>query len=216
MINGCFLCSGTMAAQEATPHSHSEENSVLDLPSAADIRDYVLQRRGQEATSGTFSSVETFSLPCSSDVEPDSSNQDATKNDFWSSENFWLNPSMGQAETKAENDSLRKSLDRFYEMFGPPQPASGNRLSAAVCQHLTQKILTLSDQEGQKYNLRRFQLARAILSQDGCSVLQRHSRDTHFYPLGEGSVSLDVEKPTPGLSKDILHFLLKQGVMKDP
>nr|XP_004611040.1 unnamed protein product [Sorex araneus] len=203
-----------MAAQEATPHSHSE-NSALDLPSAADLRDYVLRRRGQEANAGTVSSVETLSLPCSSDVEPDSSDRNAAKNDAWSSENFWLNPPMDQAETKADDDGLRKSLDRFYEMFDPPQPAPGNPLSASVCQFLTQKMLALRDQEGQRYNLRRFQLARAILSQDGCSVLQRHSRDTRFYPLGEGSVSLDAENPTPGLSKDILHFLLQQNVMKD-
>ncbi|XP_058540921.1 shieldin complex subunit 1 isoform X1 [Neofelis nebulosa] len=148
--------------------------------------------------------------------EIDTSNLNSEQNDSWTSENFWLDPSVkGQVKTKAEDDGLRKSLDRFYEVFGCPQPASGNALSAAVCQCLSQKINELKGQESRKYALRSFQMARVIFNRDGCSVLQRHSRDVHFYPSGEGSVSLDDEKPTPGLSKDIIHFLLQQNVMKD-
>ncbi|XP_037350890.1 shieldin complex subunit 1 isoform X2 [Talpa occidentalis] len=60
-----------MAAQEATPGSQPEESGTLDLPSAYDIRDYVLQRPSQDANSGAFSSVESFSFPCSSDVDPE-------------------------------------------------------------------------------------------------------------------------------------------------
>ncbi|XP_033296183.1 shieldin complex subunit 1 isoform X5 [Orcinus orca] len=59
-----------MANQEATPGSQSEESNALDLPSAYDIRDYVLQRPSQEANSEAFSSEEAFSIPCSSDTDP--------------------------------------------------------------------------------------------------------------------------------------------------
>nr|XP_040130809.1 shieldin complex subunit 1 isoform X3 [Ictidomys tridecemlineatus] len=59
-----------MAAQEASPGSHSGESCALDLPSASDIRDYVLQRPSQEANSEALSSVECHSFPCSSDVDP--------------------------------------------------------------------------------------------------------------------------------------------------
>lgn len=204
-----------MATQEVTPGSQSEESSVLDLPSACDIRNYMLQRPSQEAHSEAFLSVEALSIPTSSDVEPDTSNLNTAQNDSWNSENFWLSPSVkGQPETKTEDDELRKSLDKFYEMFGHPQPASGNLLSASVCQCLSQKIDELKGQESQKYVLRSFQMARVIFNRDGCSVLQRHSRDTHFYPL-ERRVSLDNETLTPGLSKDIINFLLQQNVMKD-
>ncbi|XP_074173520.1 shieldin complex subunit 1 isoform X4 [Rhinolophus sinicus] len=69
-----FRCAGvagrTMATQEVPPGSQAEESSALDLPSSCDIRDYVLQRPSQEAHSEAFSSVETFSLPSSSDVDP--------------------------------------------------------------------------------------------------------------------------------------------------
>ncbi|XP_023393124.1 uncharacterized protein C20orf196 homolog isoform X1 [Pteropus vampyrus] len=59
-----------MATQEVTPGSQSEESSVLDLPSACDIRHYMLQRPSQEAHSEAFLSVEALSIPTSSDVEP--------------------------------------------------------------------------------------------------------------------------------------------------
>ncbi|XP_070935745.1 shieldin complex subunit 1 isoform X5 [Macaca nemestrina] len=61
----------TMAARDATSGSLSEESSALDLPSVCDIRDYVLQRPSQEANSEAFSSLEFHSLPCSSDVDPE-------------------------------------------------------------------------------------------------------------------------------------------------
>ncbi|XP_057358737.1 shieldin complex subunit 1 isoform X3 [Manis pentadactyla] len=60
----------TMATEEATPGSQSEESNALDLPSAFDLRDYVLQRPSQEVNSEAFSSVEAPSFPCSSDVDP--------------------------------------------------------------------------------------------------------------------------------------------------
>ncbi|XP_023593315.1 shieldin complex subunit 1 isoform X5 [Trichechus manatus latirostris] len=68
----CFLfyCGRTMASQEATPSSQLEESNALDLPSACDIRDYVLQKPCQEANSEDFSSLEAFSFPCSSEVDP--------------------------------------------------------------------------------------------------------------------------------------------------
>ncbi|XP_036179270.1 shieldin complex subunit 1 [Myotis myotis] len=206
-----------MATPQATPDSQSEESNSLELPSACDIRDYVLREPCQEAHSEAASSAEGLSVLSSSEVDPDSGHLNTTQRDSWASENFWVDPSVnGQPETKAEDEELRKSLDRLYEMFGHPPPASRNPLSASVCQCLSQKIDELQGQESQKYALRSFQMARVIFNRDGCSLLQRYSRDARFYPLGEGSQSLDDEKPTPGLSKDIVRFLLQQNVMGDP
>ncbi|XP_054580425.1 shieldin complex subunit 1 [Eptesicus fuscus] len=206
-----------MATPQATPDSQSEESNTLELPSACDLRDYVLREPSQEAHSEAVSSAEGLSILSSSEVDPDSGHLNTTPSDSWASENFWLDPSVnGQPETKTEDEELRKSLDRLYEMFGHPQPASRNPLSASVCQCLSQKIHELQGQESQKYALRSFQMARVIFNRDGCSLLQRYSRDARFYPLGEGSQSLDDEKPTPGLSKDIIRFLLQQNVMEDP
>ncbi|XP_036085543.1 shieldin complex subunit 1 isoform X5 [Rousettus aegyptiacus] len=62
----------TMATQEVTPGTQSEESNALDLPSACDIRNYMLQRPSQEAHSEAFLSVESLSIPASSDVDPGS------------------------------------------------------------------------------------------------------------------------------------------------
>ncbi|XP_044941955.1 shieldin complex subunit 1 isoform X3 [Mustela putorius furo] len=59
----------TMATQDTAPGSQSEESNALDLASINDIKDYALQRPHQEADSDALSSVETLSLPCSSDVD---------------------------------------------------------------------------------------------------------------------------------------------------
>ncbi|XP_030728460.1 shieldin complex subunit 1 isoform X4 [Globicephala melas] len=72
----------TMANQEATTGSQSEESNALDLPSAYDIRDYVLQRPSQEANSEAFSSEEAFSIPCSSDTDPDPEPSERHMEDF--------------------------------------------------------------------------------------------------------------------------------------
>ncbi|XP_010605824.1 shieldin complex subunit 1 isoform X2 [Fukomys damarensis] len=151
--------------------------------------------------------------PC----HPNSSNLNTELKDSQSCENFWLDPSAkGQLEAKDEDAGLRESLDRFYDVFGRPQPASEDPLLASVCHCLSQKIAELQGQGSQKYALRSFQMARVIFSREGCSVLRKHCRDTRFYPLCEGSLALDDEKQTPGLSKDVIHFLLQQNVMEDP
>lgn len=205
-----------MATPRATPESQSEESNTLELPSACDLRDYTLREPSPEAHSEAVSSAEALPILSSSEVNPDSGHLNTTPSDSWASGNFGLDPSVnGQPGTKTEDEELRKSLDRLYEMFGRPQPASRNPLSASVCQCLSQKIDELQGQESQKYALRSFQMARVIFNRDGCSLLQRYSRDARFYPLGKGSQSLDDEKPTPGLSKDIIRFLLQQNVMED-
>ncbi|XP_036126967.1 shieldin complex subunit 1-like [Molossus molossus] len=63
-----------MAAQQATPGSQSEESSTWELPSACDIRDYMLREHSQEAHSENVSSVEALSIPSSSEVDPGFSN----------------------------------------------------------------------------------------------------------------------------------------------
>ncbi|XP_071077885.1 shieldin complex subunit 1 isoform X4 [Desmodus rotundus] len=68
----------TMATQEATPGSQSE-NSALELPSTCDIRDYMLQEPSQEAPSEAVSSAEALSIPSSSEVDPGKSNVQCVK-----------------------------------------------------------------------------------------------------------------------------------------
>ncbi|XP_066243327.1 shieldin complex subunit 1 isoform X3 [Saccopteryx leptura] len=59
-----------MATQQAMPGSESEESSALELPSACDLRDYMLQEPSQEAHSLAVGSIEALSTPSSSEVDP--------------------------------------------------------------------------------------------------------------------------------------------------
>ncbi|XP_028611773.1 shieldin complex subunit 1 [Grammomys surdaster] len=205
-----------MESLTATPSSLSGESCTLDLPMVCDSGGYeASQRASQGSTSNSLRCLEPHPFPSSTD-DPDSSSLNTEKKGSWDSENFWLDPSSkGQLETNEEEDGLRKSLDRFYEAFAHPLPGSGDLLSAPVCQSLSQTISELEGQESQKYALRSFQMARVIFNRDGCSILQRHSRDTRFYPLEQEGSSVDDEEPTPGLSREVIHFLLEQTVMKD-
>ncbi|XP_011238101.1 shieldin complex subunit 1 isoform X2 [Mus musculus] len=205
-----------MESQAATPSSLSGESCTLDLPAVCDTSSYEASQRVSQGSSNSLSSLESHPFLSSSTTDPDSNSLNTEQKGSWDSENFWLDPSSkGQLETNEEEDGLRKSLDRFYEAFAHPLPGSGDPLSASVCQCLSQTISELEGQESQRYALRSFQMAQVIFSRDGCSILQRHSRDTRFYPLEQEGSSVDDEEPTPGLSREVIRFLLEQTVMKD-
>ncbi|KAL1786820.1 hypothetical protein HispidOSU_026053 [Sigmodon hispidus] len=205
-----------MESQEGTSSSQSVESCSLDLPTACDIRGHEASLEASQATgSKSLSSLESQSFPCFSTAESDNSSLNTEQKGSWDSENFRLDSSVRGQETSEEDEGLRKSLDRFYEAFAHPLPGSGDQLSAPVCQRLSQIISELKGQESQKYALRSFQMARVIFNRDGCSILQRRSRETRFYPLEQGGNSVEDEEPTPGLSREIIHFLSEQTLMKD-
>ncbi|XP_056679476.1 shieldin complex subunit 1 [Monodelphis domestica] len=144
----------------------------------------------------------------------EASNLNSEQNDAGTSEDFWLNHSMANQPEPVKDDGLRKSLDHFYEVYGQALPPPEDALSTAVSRRLSQKITELSSQESQKYALHSFQMAQVILNRDGYSVIQSHCKDVHFYPLEEGNASQDTQKPTPGLSTDVISFLLKESKTK--
>ncbi|XP_052039664.1 shieldin complex subunit 1 isoform X2 [Apodemus sylvaticus] len=205
-----------MESHAATPSSLSGESCTLDLP-VCDPGGYeASQRASQGGASSSLSSLEAHPLPSSLTSDPDSSSLNTEQKGSWNSENFWLDPSSkGQLEPNEEEDGLRKSLDRFYEAFAHPPPGSGDPLSASVCQCLSQTISEIEGHESQRYALRSFQMARAIFHRDGCSILQQHSRETRFYPLKQEGSPMGNEEPSPGLSREVIRFLLEQTVMKD-
>ncbi|NXS40762.1 SCG1 protein, partial [Balaeniceps rex] len=58
------LCSGTMEGEETLPSHHSEESSILDLPSVCDLAERFLPPHSSENSEELFRSVDTFpSLP---------------------------------------------------------------------------------------------------------------------------------------------------------
>lgn len=57
------LCSGTMEGKETSLSHHSEESSVLDLPSVCDLAECFLPLHSSENSEELFRSVDTFPSP---------------------------------------------------------------------------------------------------------------------------------------------------------
>ena len=117
-----FFSLRTMATQETTPDSQTEESNALDLPSAYDMRDYVLQRPSQETNSEAFSSEEACSIPCSSDVDPGKkqslkqTNIKQTKNS-WHTHMWWF-VSLPSSGGSLRNHSLSWREKHLSETVG--------------------------------------------------------------------------------------------------
>ncbi|NXK53736.1 SCG1 protein, partial [Chauna torquata] len=57
------LCSGTMEGKDASPSHHSEESSILDLPSVCDLAESFLPPHRAESSEEPFCSVDAFPSP---------------------------------------------------------------------------------------------------------------------------------------------------------
>lgn len=109
----------------------------------------------------------------------------------------------------AEDPSIRDSLDGFYKMYCRKQPERKDPTYEAASQCLSQKISELKQKGGTKYVSRCLQMAQLVLNRDGCKIFPNHPPSACFSKPAEGEVLLE-NRRTPGLSDDILQFLLKQ------
>lgn len=110
----------------------------------------------------------------------------------------------------AEDTSVRKSLDGFYKMCCKKRPDRTDPTYEAASRCLSQKISELTNQDGTKYASRCLQMAQVVLNRDGCKIFPNHPTTACFSKPDEGEVVLEDRKKTPGLSDDVLQFLLKQ------
>ncbi|XP_040455322.1 shieldin complex subunit 1 [Falco naumanni] len=109
----------------------------------------------------------------------------------------------------AEDTSIRKSLDGFYKMYCKKWPDRMDPTYEAASRCLSQKISELANRDGKKYALRCLQMAQVVLNRDGCKIFPNHPTTACFSKPAE-EVALEDRKRTPGLSDDVLQFLLKQ------
>ncbi|XP_032537811.1 shieldin complex subunit 1 isoform X2 [Chiroxiphia lanceolata] len=220
-----LLTSGTMEGTEMSPSVNSEESSVLDLPSVCDLAELFVPPRSAENTEELYRSVDAFpSLPTgesnlSSAVPAGFSAEGSEK------ANVRCYPKAGLCEPtepddaalswmykrdSAEDPSIRKSLDDFYNMYCKKQPGRMDPTYEAASQCLSRKISELANRDGTKYASRCLQMAQLVLNRDGCKIFPNHPPSACFSKPAEGGVLLEDRKRTPGLSDDILQLLLKQ------
>nr|XP_025966280.1 shieldin complex subunit 1 isoform X1 [Dromaius novaehollandiae] len=216
---------GTMEGKETSPSLHSEESSVLDLPSACDLAENFLPPCSMENSEGPCFSVDTLPSPPPGEsglpfaVPGGCSARGAEK------ANVSYNPEAGLCEPtepgdaalswmykcdSAEDTSVGKSLDNFYEKYCETWPGRRDPTCEAGSRCLSQKILELANQEGAKYALRCLQMAQVVLNRDGCKIFPNHPTTACFAKPAEGEVMLEERMRTPGLSDDVLQLLLKQ------
>lgn len=217
--------SGTMEGKETSPSHHLEESSILDLPSVCDLAERFLPPHSSENSEELFHSVDTFpslptgenNLPSAVPVSFSAGGSEKT--------NVRCYPKAGLCEPTEPNDdalswmyehdsaedtSVRKSLDGFYKMYCKKRPDRMDPTYEAASQCLSQKISELANRDGTKYASRCLQMAQVVLNRDGCKIFPNHPTTACFSKPAEGEVVLEDRKRTPGLSDDVLQFLLKQ------
>ncbi|KFO54715.1 Uncharacterized protein C20orf196, partial [Corvus brachyrhynchos] len=198
-----------MEGKETSP-SHTSESSILDLPSVCDLAEHFLLPHSSENSEELYPSGDVFPSPPTG---------------------FWALPMLcGQAELglcepsepndavlswtyerdSAEGPSIRDSLDGFYNMYCSKQPERKDPTYEAASRCLSQKISELEQKDGTKYVSRCLQMAQLVLNRDGCKIFPNHPPSACFSKPAEGEVLLETRTRTPGLSDDILQFLLKQ------
>ncbi|KFR10878.1 Uncharacterized protein C20orf196, partial [Opisthocomus hoazin] len=206
-----------MEGKEVSPSHHSEDSSILDLPSVCDVAECFLPPHSSENSEELFCSVDTFPSP---PTVPVSFSAGSTEK-----RNVRCYPEAGLCEPTEPNDaalswmseydsakdtSIRKSLDSFYKMYCKKRPDRTDPTYKAASQCLSQKISELANQDGTKYLSRCLQMAQVILNRDGCKIFPNHPTTACFSKPAEGEVVLEDRKRIPGLSDDVLQFLLKQ------
>ncbi|NXW47702.1 SHLD1 protein, partial [Nyctiprogne leucopyga] len=206
-----------MEGKETSPSHHSEESSLFDLPPVCDLTECFLPPHSSENSEELFRSVDTFpSLPTVPGSFSAGGSEEANVRCYPKAELCepaepndaalsWMYEHDGAGDT-----SVRKSLDGFYNMYCRKRPDRMDPTYEAASRCLSQQISELANRDGAKYVSRCLQMAQVVLNRDGCKIFPNHPTTACFSKPTEGEVVLEDRKRTPGLSDDILQFLLKQ------
>uniref|UniRef100_A0A8C5T869 Shieldin complex subunit 1 n=1 Tax=Malurus cyaneus samueli TaxID=2593467 RepID=A0A8C5T869_9PASS len=210
--------------KETSP-SDTSESSVLDLPSVCDLAEHFLPPHSSENSEELYPSGDVFPSPPTGGSNPSSSAPTGCSAEGSAEANVRCYPKAGLCEpselndaelswvyerASAEDPSIRESLDDFYKTYCQKQPETKDPTYEAASRCLSQKISELEQKDGTKYVSRCLQMAQLVLNRDGCKIFPNHPPSACFSKAAEGEVLLENRRRIPGLSDDILQFLLKQ------
>ncbi|NXO98528.1 SHLD1 protein, partial [Certhia brachydactyla] len=212
-----------MEGKETSP-SHSSGSSVLDLPSVCDLAESFLPLHSSENSKELYPSGDVFPSPPTVIWSLPLHSHAALSVSWLPLCNIWLVPHRLCEPSEpndaglswmyecdgAEDSSIRDSLDSFYKMYCRKQPERKDLTYEAASRCLSQKISELEQKDGTKYVSRCLQMAQLVLNRDGCKIFPSHPPSACFSKPAEGEVLLENRRRTPGLSDDILQFLLKK------
>ncbi|XP_058036993.1 shieldin complex subunit 1 isoform X3 [Ahaetulla prasina] len=119
-------------------------------------------------------------------------------------------------EQRGEGEStLRKSLDTFYRTLCQKKPSGGSPRYESTSQCLSLKTVDLAGKEGMKFVVKNLQIAQMVLNREENKIFPQPPCN-HFCLLTPVSADANSEKgkAIPGLSDDVLQFILKQNALK--
>ncbi|KAG9484301.1 hypothetical protein GDO78_009951 [Eleutherodactylus coqui] len=196
----------------------SDGSSVVDLPCTYNLSQSVWPqepspRSLEEDICATLTSASSLSSPkntgsrrnsCENN-EPQLEEDEKSQNSLQSSDASivtqqtasTLNSLHKLGTNQGLNDTqIQASLDAFYEQ------STWKGKNDTLCRQLSEKISDLSKKQ-HLYALRCFQLGKIVLNQEGEKVLQSRSSNNVF----SRDEAKNVE-PVPGLSKDVIRFIV--------
>ncbi|KAM8945443.1 shieldin complex subunit 1 [Pelodytes ibericus] len=194
-----------MDGNGVTPSLTSESSSVLDLSCTYDISGHVFQPEPSvDMHEDDFSPVLTSgSLEDLGKIVWRRMAWDMEQPD---SHNF-IKSSMSNNEDGLACDSqILTTLDSFYELSCPKQCSKEEN---TITDQLSAKISDLHT-KNHIYALRSFQMAKIILNRDGTKVLPNCTKDLAF-SSSEGAESMMNTKPIPGISEDVISFIINSN-----
>nr|XP_060642104.1 shieldin complex subunit 1 [Anolis sagrei ordinatus]XP_060642112.1 shieldin complex subunit 1 [Anolis sagrei ordinatus] len=224
-----------MEESRALSSCQSEESSSLDIPCVVTAEDFALissPGRKDEILSNVGEFVSSTST--SIDTEPNSTDfmeytagggvtlwprycMKAAATNCVNSEQFHNSelPLSWTYEQKGEEEAaIRKSLDTFYGTCCQRTPFGGSPAFEAASQSVSTKITDLAGKEGTEYMLKSLRVAQMVLNREREKMFPQHSSDTCFSTATKAGLGLEEAKDVPGLSDDILQFILKQRTTK--
>ncbi|XP_044300089.1 shieldin complex subunit 1 isoform X3 [Varanus komodoensis] len=205
---------------------HSEESSFLDLPCVLTAESF-LRNPSPGRNDEIPHSEEAFVSPASTVFDTDSNSIVFSEHNTGVDATLWPGPcETTQPMTdesqprelplswKYEEPSIEKSLEVFYGTCCQKKPSGGSPAYEAASQSVSAKIADLTDQEGMAYALKSLQIAQMVLNRDADKILPQHFSSTCFSTSTKTSISLEETKQMPGLSDEILQFILKGNLTK--
>ncbi|XP_063247703.1 shieldin complex subunit 1 [Prinia subflava] len=214
-----------MEGKEMSPGHETSESSMSDLPSVCDLAEHFLPPHSPENSQELYPSGNVSPSPPTGGSNPSSAAPAGSSAEGSEAANVNCYPKSGLCEPSephdsllswmcerdgAEDPSVRDSLDAFYKMYCRKQPEREDPAYEAASRCLSQKIAELGQKDGTKYVSRCLQMAQLVLNRDGCKIFPNHPPSACFSKAAEGEVLLENRRRTPGLSDDVLQFLLKQ------
>ncbi|XP_060113912.1 shieldin complex subunit 1 isoform X2 [Heteronotia binoei] len=212
----------------------TEESSLLDISCTITEKSFLVHP-STERNSDCSCSVNAFVSPASTmvDTDPDStifeehptgasrnlfpkSCEKTKSNNCMNSESFQANEHLSSRtpEQKDGEPTIKKSLDIFYSTCCPKKQFGGSPEIESASQCVSAKIADLVNREGTEYALQSLRVAQMVLNRDGNKVFPQHSSGTCFSAAMESNANVEKGEKLPGLSDDVLQFLLKQNVTK--